>query len=108
FTSKKWQCDPTWTGRSPRFVTSSRAVARPAFSSIGSESRKYSPGIIVTFVSLSADRTVNGDQLRAVRERALDLDFRNHLRDAVHDAGDGQNRRAEAHDFGDRLSVANH
>src|SRR5881227_1610427 len=46
FTSKKWKCEPTWIGRSPRLLTSIRRVARPAFNSIGSDLRKYSPGII--------------------------------------------------------------
>src|SRR5438128_917175 len=50
---------------------------------------------------------VNGDELRAVGERAFDLNLGNHVRDAVHDGVGGENSRAEAHDLGDRPAVAN-
>src|SRR5262245_44475821 len=46
-TSKKWQCDPTCTGRSPRLLTSIRRVGRPAFNSMGSAARRYSPGMML-------------------------------------------------------------
>jgi hypothetical protein len=80
--SKKWQCDPTCTGRSPRLLTVIRRVSRPAFSSIGSDARKNSPGFRNSL--LSTNRVMNRDQLGAVGERALDLNLRNHRRDAFH------------------------
>ena len=45
-TSKKWKCEPTCTGRSPVLLTCSVAVGRPAFSSSGAPSKRYSPGIM--------------------------------------------------------------
>src|SRR4030095_9049828 len=80
FTSKKWQCDPTWIGRSPRLVTVTRAVERPSLGSIGSERRKYSPGIIVL-----SDRLMDGDQFGSVRKGSFDLDFTYHFGHAFHD-----------------------
>src|ERR1700736_6570882 len=50
---------------------------------------------------------VNGDELRAVGKRALDLNLGHHLGHALHHRLGPENRRAEAHDFGDRLAVAN-
>ena len=47
---------------------------------------------------------MHSDQLRAIRERRLDLDFRNHLTDAVHDIFPRQNAAAKAHDLGDALA----
>src|SRR4051812_22638603 len=50
---------------------------------------------------------VNGDELGSVRERAFDLNLGNHVGDAVHHRVDGEDRRTEAHDLGDRPTVAN-
>jgi hypothetical protein len=40
---KKWKCEPTWMGRSPRLATTTVAVARPAFSDLALF-HQYSPG----------------------------------------------------------------
>src|SRR4051812_33756834 len=126
FASKKWQCDPTCTGRSPRLLTVIVRVCRPAFSSIGSDASRYSPGIIPRPGSAalqgcpamsqawrrtrkhlrSSDRLVDGHALGAVRERAFDLDLGDHFRDALHDGVRCEDRRADAHDLGDRFAVA--
>src|SRR5438034_8369275 len=68
-------------GRSPRLATSTRAVGRPAFNSIGSAARKYSPGMIgiwfIFFYSLAGPviLTALGPHpsagLRAVARRCL-------------------------------------
>src|SRR2546427_5538903 len=51
-------------GRSPRLATSTRAVGRPAFNSIGSAARRYSPGMIgiwfILFYSLAGARHSHG------------------------------------------------
>src|SRR5437867_342126 len=125
FTSKKWQCDPTCTGRSPRLVTSSRRVGRPAFNSMSPSARKYSPGIIGDSLSFetgetgeyggngtlrclrSAYRIVNRHELRAVRERPLDLDLADHLGHAVHHGIGAEDASAKTHDLRHRLAVAN-
>src|SRR6185369_5262766 len=52
-----------------------------------------------------ADRIVDGHQLGAVGERALDLDLADHLRHAVHHLGAGQDPRAEVHQLRDAASV---
>src|ERR1051326_2823880 len=106
FTSKKWQCDPTCTGRSPRLLTSIVRVARPAFSSIGSDARRYSPGIMRR-AARSSDRLMDRDELRAVGKRALDLNLGNHVGDAVHHGVGGEDRGSDAHDLGHRSAVAN-
>src|SRR3954470_24411243 len=82
--SKKWKWLPTWIGRSPLLATVSRTVSRPSFSSSSPAWTMSSPGIIA---APSADRVVDGDELDAVRKGRLDLDFLDHLRDAVHDLG---------------------
>src|SRR5207248_1361156 len=46
-TSKKWKCEPTWTGRSPVLLTTTATMGRPAFSSMSGPSNRYSPGIMV-------------------------------------------------------------
>ncbi len=68
--SKKWQCEPTCTGRSPRLVTSMRHVGRPALISIGSSDRKYSPGIIwhTRTADLATRPVVSGRALRRRHE----------------------------------------
>ena len=53
-----------------------RSVVRPAFRTSGPSSGKISPGVM--------DRMVDRHELRAVWERRLDLDFVDHLGDAVH------------------------
>src|SRR4051812_9302282 len=93
-TSKKWKWEPTWTGRSPVFVTSISRTSRPSLHRTGSSDSTYSPGIMVV---PSPDRVVDGDQLRAVRERGLDLDVRDHLGNPLHNVLPGQDRGAVAH-----------
>src|SRR6266446_2031489 len=83
-------------GRSPRFVTVMRDVARPLLASIGSFLRKYSPGIILFPAaryracirgrsSFQPNWFVNGDKFRAIGERTFDLNLRDHLGNALHD-----------------------
>jgi hypothetical protein len=45
-------------------------------------------------------------QLGAVGKGGFHLDFRDHLRNAFHDVGAGEDGRALAHQFGDALAVA--
>src|SRR3954470_11074345 len=85
---------------------------------IGSSRSRYSPGVIAgltsaicnltSAISSSAYRLVNGHQLGAVGERALDLNLGNHRRDPVHHRAGVEHRRAEAHDLGDGPAVADH
>src|SRR5580765_4702261 len=49
---------------------------------------------------------MNRHELGAVGERALDLNLRDHRRHPVHHGVGRQNRRAEAHDLGNRTAVA--
>jgi hypothetical protein len=55
---------------------------------------------------LAGDRMMNGDELGAVGEGALDLDFSDHGRDAGHDLAAAEELAAEVHQFGDGTSVA--
>src|SRR4051812_25886213 len=57
-TSKKWKCEPTWTGRSPVFVTSTSRISRPSLQRMGSSESTYSPGI--TVVPLACRLTRDG------------------------------------------------
>src|SRR4051812_3961842 len=93
-TSKKWKWEPTWTGRSPVFVTSISRTSRPSLHRTGCSASTYSPGITVVHLS---DRVVDGDQLRAVREGGLDLDVRDHLGDPLHHVLPSKDRGAPAH-----------
>src|SRR5207237_5977567 len=95
--------EPTCTGRSPVLFTWSVQVRRPALSSMASPSKKYSPGIMVASLN---DRLVHGDELGAVGKGCLDLNFADHLGNAVHHIGAGQNGAARAHDLSDALAVA--
>ncbi len=52
---------------------------------------------------------MDGHQLGAVGKGRLDLDFRDHLRHAVHHLVAGEDRRAIAHQVGDRpIQVGSH
>src|SRR5262249_1334707 len=93
--------EPTCTGRSPVFATSSRRVGRPALITIGSRASKYSPGITASPYGL-----VDGHQLRAIRKRAFHLDLADHLATTVHHVVARKDRRPDPHDLGDRLAVA--
>ena len=53
----------------------------------------------------SADRIMHGNELGAIRESRLDLDFRNHLGDAIHHLGAGQHMSAGFHQLGDGASI---
>src|SRR6185369_4719456 len=103
FTSKKWKCEPTWIGRSPVLVTTSSTVARPAFATMSPSPRTYSPGI--TGFS-SADRTVDGDQLGPVGERALDLHLVDHLGDAFHDVVAAEDGQPGLHQIGHGAAIS--
>ncbi len=48
---------------------------------------------------------MHGDELRSVRERRFDLDFRNHFGNAVHHLLARDDMGAGLHQFGDRLAV---
>ena len=118
--SGKWL--PTWIGRSPVLATVMATVSRPSFRVISPSAVRSSPGgrpspkpavrrrpavrrnrgrgieeaaverqRVVS--ALRHDRLVDGDQLRAVRERALHLHLADHLRDAVEDVGVPRRRR---------------
>ena len=50
---------------------------------------------------LGDDRMVDGDELGAVGERALDLHLVDHLGDAVHHVGAAEQLAAEIHQLGD-------
>src|SRR5205814_2165497 len=100
----KWE--PTCTGRSPVLLTFKVQVRRPALSSIGSPSKKYSPGFIG--VCLSVDGLMNGDEFGAVGKGGFHLDFGNHFRDAVHDIILGENCVPGGHYLGHALAVASH
>ena len=54
----------------------------------------------------AADRAMDGDQFRAVREGRLDLDVVDHRGDPVHHLIGGDDMRARLHQFGDRAPVA--
>jgi hypothetical protein len=56
--------------------------------------------------SISANRIVDGDELGAIGESGLHLNFMNHFWNAVHDLSTIQNSRPEAHNFGDGFSIA--
>ena len=71
-TSKKWQCDPTCTGRSPRLLTSMRSVGRPAFSSMGSAARRYSPGIMLIDTREDGPRFLTTETQRHRERRCSD------------------------------------
>src|SRR4029453_505000 len=84
-TSKKWKCEPTWMGRSAVLVNISSTARRPWFATTSPSPSTYSPGITpASFAQSLANRMVNGDELGAVGERALDLNFLDHLRHAFH------------------------
>src|SRR5579883_2372668 len=104
-TSKKWKWLPTWTGRSPVCLTSSVVTGRPALAWISSASSKYSPGRMLSLLSL-ADRIVDRHELGAIGEGCLDLHLVDHLRDALQDVGAGKDRRAEGHDLGHAFAIA--
>src|SRR5207237_763590 len=53
------------------------------------------------------DRTVNGDQLRAIRKRALDLHFVNQLGHAFHHVLTAEQLAAKVHQLGDGPAVPN-
>src|SRR5262245_31962141 len=49
---------------------------------------------------------MDGDEFRAVRKRAFHLDFPDHLANTFHHGVTRKNRRSDARDLGDRLTVA--
>src|SRR5262245_48214370 len=100
-TSGKWKCEPTCTGRSPVFTTSSRRVGRPTLISIGSWASKYSPGIMASPYGL-----VDGHELRTIRKGALHLDLTDHLADSLHHRLEREDRRPDTRDLGGRPAVA--
>src|SRR5262249_29683746 len=100
-TSRKWKWEPTCTGRSPVFATSSRRVGRPTFISIGSRASKYSPGVMA-----SPNGLMDGHELGAVWKRAFHLDLADHLAYTFHHGIARKNRRPNARDLRDRLPVA--
>src|SRR5262245_50890316 len=100
-TSRKWKWEPTWTGRSPVFATSSRRVGRPALSWIGSFASKYSPGIMV-----SPNGFMDGHELGAIRKSPFHLDLADHLAHTFHHGVARKNRRPDACDLRDGLAVA--
>ena len=51
---------------------------------------------------------MDGDELSPVGKRALDLDLRHHVGDALHDGIGRQDGRAKRHDLRDGPPVANH
>src|SRR5262250_2448489 len=90
-TSKKWKCEPTWIGRSPVLATVSSTVRRPWFATTSPSPSKYSPGITPPSFAQPrwnweplANRMMDGDELGAVGERALDLNLFDHLRHSLH------------------------
>src|SRR5262249_59807233 len=66
---------------------------------------EQSPGL-ETHAALSADRMVDRDELRAVREGALDLHLVDHLRDAFHHVVTPKDRQSRFHQLRDRAPVA--
>src|SRR5690348_14033763 len=90
-------------GRSPVLATVSVTVLRPALSSISPSLMKRSPGIMPKLLS---DRLVDGDELRAVGKRRLDLDVVDHLGDTRHHLIARQNLCAGLHQIGDSAAVA--
>src|SRR5258705_2475099 len=90
-------------GRSPAFSTRSRTASRPAFNSMPPSERRYTPGTTTFGLPYGI---VDGDELRAVGERALDLDFVNHLRHSFHHVVTPQDLRAERHQVRHRSAVA--
>jgi hypothetical protein len=101
--SKKWQCEPTWTGRSPVLATASVIAWRSAFSVISPSAIRYSPGIMRR---CPADRLVRGDELGAVGEGRLDLDLVDHLGHSLHHLLAADDRGASRHQLGDAPAVA--
>src|SRR5262245_43283900 len=89
-------------GRSPRLVTVTRAAARPELISMGADSKKYSPGIMI-----SANGLMNRYKLGSVRECTLDLNLTDHFRNAFHNVVGREYLRSQAHEFGNGLAVAN-
>src|SRR5262249_10575202 len=67
-----------------------------------SRASKYSPGI-----TTSPDGLVDGHELRAVGKRAFHLDLTDHLAHSFHHRLEREDCRADAHDLGGRLAVAN-
>src|SRR3982751_5685962 len=97
-------------GRSPVLATRTRMVSRPALITISPSAHSSSPGITgeLTGVVMGAsrDRAMNGDELRAVGERGLDLHLGDHLGHAVHDVRPREDGRAESHELRDTAAIA--
>src|SRR5215471_1174409 len=68
---------------------------------MASLARRYSPGIMPSPYGL-----MDGDEFRAVRKRAFHLDLFDHLAHTLHHGVARKNRRPDARDLGDRLTVA--
>ena len=90
-TSKKWKCEPTWIGRSPRLRTEK---ANGVATLVEDDVRLGEPELarLDTFGSLrpGADRIVDRDELLPVREHRLDLERADELRNAGQNVVVGQ------------------
>ena len=91
-------------GRSPRLVTATRAVARPALASIGSDCEKVFSGNHDS----SANGLMDGDQLGAVRKGAFHLNLARSFQARLPSHRPTVRiLRAQAHQFRDGLAIAN-